>query len=142
MPTYTGSCLCEGVRFTIEGPIPPIQICHCTQCRKAQGTALVTNVPIATQAFTLCAGQDLLSAYASSPGKSRVFCKRCGSPIYSQRDTLPEVLRIRLGLINEAVDAPLLAHSYTGSKANWWPICDAAPQFEEGTPPNDPFGVR
>lgn len=135
MSRYTGSCLCGGVQFEIEGAIPPIQICHCMQCRKAQGTALVTNVPIETKAFTLRQGGELLASYESSPGKVRVFCKQCGSPIFSKRDTLPDVLRIRLGLINEPVDAPLLAHFYTGSKANWWPICDDLPQYEAGLNP-------
>ncbi len=132
MHTYTGSCLCGGIRFSIQGEIGPIQVCHCTQCRKAQGTALVTNVPVASDAFRLAQGADLLSTYESSPGKQRVFCKTCGAPIFSQRDGLPGVLRIRLGLINEDIDAPLQAHFHTGSKANWWPICDDLPQFEAG----------
>ncbi|WP_290537184.1 hypothetical protein [Alcanivorax sp.] len=41
---YTGSCLCGGVTFEIAGELAPIQVCHCQQCRKAQGTALVTNI--------------------------------------------------------------------------------------------------
>ena len=127
-----GSCLCGGVQFSIQGDIGPIQICHCVQCRKAQGTALATNVPVTSEAFTLEQGADLLSSFESSPGKRRLFCKTCGSPVYSQRDSLPGILRIRLGLINEDVDAPLLAHFHAGSKANWWPVCDDLPQYEAG----------
>jgi ADP-ribosyl-[dinitrogen reductase] hydrolase len=40
-------------------------------------------------------GQELLQGYESSPGKTRYFCRTCGSPIYAQfagRDTL--VLRV------------------------------------------------
>lgn len=61
-----------------------------------------------------------------------MFCRHCGSPIYSQLNTLPGIVRIRMGLINERVDAPLMVHVYAGSKANWWPICDDAPRFEAG----------
>lgn len=132
MKRHTGSCLCGGVKFSILGEIGPIQVCHCMQCRKAQGAALATNVPVRTEDFTLERGTDLLTSFESTPGKQRVFCRLCGSPIYSQRDTLPGVLRIRMGLINERVDAPLMAHFYAGSKANWWPICDDAPRFEAG----------
>lgn len=135
MTKHTGSCLCGGVRFSLTGAIAPIQVCHCVQCRKAQGTALATNVPVEASAFTLDQGEALLTTYESSPGKQRVFCRVCGSPIYSQRASLPGVLRIRLGLINEPIDAPLQAHFYTGSKANWWPICDEAPQFDAGLAP-------
>jgi hypothetical protein len=132
MPTYTGHCLCGAIRFRIQGPLAPIQVCHCSQCRRAQGTALATNVPVESSAFTLEQGADMLTAFEASPGKQRVFCKRCGSPVYSQRDSLPGVLRVRIGLINEDIDAPLAAHFYAGSKANWWPVCDGAPQFEAG----------
>jgi hypothetical protein len=135
MKHHTGSCLCGGVRFTLTGPIAPIQVCHCMQCRKAQGTAIATNVPVEASHFRLEQGDGLLSSYESSPGKQRVFCRVCGSPIYSQRDTVPGVLRVRLGLINEPVDAPLQAHFFTGSKANWWPICDELPQFAAGLEP-------
>lgn len=129
MSTYTGSCLCGGIRFRIQGDLGPIQICHCTQCRKAQGTAIATNVPVNASAFTLEQGADLLSAFEDTPGKHRVFCTVCGSPVFSKRDTLPGVLRIRLGLINEHIDSPLKAHCYVGSKANWWPVSDGLPQY-------------
>lgn len=133
MKRHTGNCLCAGVRFSILGEIGPIQVCHCMQCRKAQGTALATNAPVRTDDFTLEQGSNLLASFESTPGKHRVFCKRCGSPIYSQRDALPGVLRIRLGLINEDIDAPLQAHFYAASKANWWPLADdALPRFEAG----------
>lgn len=132
MKRYTGSCLCEGISFSIRGEIGPIQVCHCLQCRKAQGTAMATNVPVHTDDFTLEHGRDLLASFESSPGKQRVFCRQCGSPIYSQLDTLPGIVRIRLGLINERIDAPLMGHFYAGSKANWWPICDGTPRFQAG----------
>lgn len=130
MNTHTGSCLCGGIQFSIRAPLGPIQVCHCVQCRKAQGTALATNVPVNARDFTLAQGADLLSSYESSPGKHRVFCKVCGSPLYSHRDALPGVLRIRVGLVNESIDAPLEAHFYAGSKANWWPINDSFPKFD------------
>lgn len=133
---YTGSCLCGGVQFRIDSELAPIQVCHCSQCRKAQGTPMATNTPVAEAAFRLLQGAELLKAFESSPGKQRVFCSRCGSPIYSQKDTLPGVLRIRAGLINEPLTVGPAAHFHTGSKSNWWPINDDLPQFEASyTPP-------
>lgn len=127
---YTGNCLCGGIHFRIQGELEPIQVCHCSQCRKAQGTAFATNTPVKETAFLLDGGAELLRSFEASPGKQRVFCSKCGSPIYSKKDTLPGVLRIRAGLINEPLAARPAAHFYTGSKANWWPINDDLPQFE------------
>lgn len=127
---FTGSCLCGGVQFRIEGELEPIQVCHCSQCRKAQGAPFATNTPVSTAAFHLVSGAELLTSFESSPGKERVFCGKCGSPIYSKKDTIPGVFRIRAGLINEPLSAKPVAHFYTGSKANWWPINDGLPQYE------------
>lgn len=126
---HTGSCLCNGVRFEIDGPLAPIQICHCQQCRKAQGAPFASNIPVALSSFRLSAGAHLLQEFESSPGKRRVFCVRCGSPVFSKRDALPEVIRIRAGLIDGALGTKPSAHFYAGSKADWWEINDRLPQF-------------
>lgn len=131
---YAGSCLCGGVRFTLLGPLAPIQVCHCSQCRQAQGGPVATNVPVNEAAVTFEQGLDLLQRYESSPGKVRAFCRVCGSPVFSQRDTVPGVLRIRAGLLTEPVDVLLAFHAYVASKAGWWPIGDGAPQYPEAAP--------
>lgn len=128
---YTGQCLCGGVRFTIDGELEAVQICHCQQCRRAQGTPFASNVPVSTAKLSL-EGTALLSAYESSPGKLRVFCSRCGSPVYSRRTDLPEVVRIRAGLINEPLANGPVGHFYVASKCNWWPVDDDLPRFAEG----------
>jgi hypothetical protein len=128
----TGQCLCGGIRFVIDGALAPIQICYCKQCQRAQGTVLATNTPVAVTAFRLLQGQDLLRSYESSTGKQRCFCGKCGSPIYSKRDALPDVLRLRIGLVDGDIDARPIAHFHTRSKPDWWSICDDLPQHAEG----------
>jgi hypothetical protein len=137
----TGSCLCGGVQFSIEGELEPIQVCHCQQCRKAQGGPVATNIPVQVSRFKMTRGSELLSEFESSPGKVRVFCSRCGSPIYSKKGSLPEVMRIRAGTLNEEIDARPVAHFWVGSKANWWPINDGLPQFEASYVPAKQTGA-
>lgn len=129
---HTGSCLCGGIRYEIEGDLQAIQICHCGQCRKAQGVALVTNIPVLAGRFRLVSGTDLLSHYESSPGKIRSFCSRCGSPMLSRRVADPGTVRIRAGTLDGELAARPVAHLHVGDKANWWTICDELPQFEAG----------
>jgi hypothetical protein len=129
----TGSCLCGGITFSIHAALAPIQICHCMQCRKAQGGPLVAVTPVATTAFALHDAQGLLRLYESSPGKERAFCGRCGSPLFSRRAALPGVVRVRVGLLDEPVNARPAWHAHTESKSSWWPILDGLPQY-----PGDP----
>lgn len=136
--THHGSCLCGGVSYRIKAPLEPIQICHCSQCRKAQGTPLVTNTPVLEKDFELLSGADLLKAFESTPGKQRVFCSHCGSPIYSKNVTAPGIVRIRAGLIDEPVTATLAAHFHVASKCSWWPINDDLPKFPQAYLPTEP----
>jgi hypothetical protein len=128
----TGRCLCGGVTFSLNAALAPIQICHCTQCRKAQGGPFATNAPVATADFQLHSGADLLAEYESSLGKRRFFCRQCGSPIYSKLDSLPNVVRIRAGLLDEPLKAELAFHIFAASKCSWMTINDELPKYEEG----------
>jgi hypothetical protein len=123
------------VTFRIESELQPIQICHCLQCRKAQGGPFATNIPVAASAFRLLSGGPLLKAYESSPGKQRLFCSHCGSPVYSRRQSLPALVRVRAGLINEPLPVRPAWHAYTGSKCNWWTIQDSLAQYTQGPVP-------
>jgi hypothetical protein len=132
---YTGGCLCGAIAFRIESELAPIQVCHCIQCRKAQGGPFATNIPVEASAFRLLAGAQLLKAFESSPGKQRFFCGRCGSPVYSRRESLPSIVRVRAGLIDQPLHTQPAWHAYTASKCNWWPIDDDLPQYPEAYVP-------
>lgn len=132
---HTGSCLCGGIRFQISGDLPPIIVCYCSQCRKAQGGPAGTNIPIPEAAFLLSDPEHLLQSYESSPGKRRCFCRRCGSPVLARRDAVPGVVRVRAGLITESISPGVAGHMHVASKCNWWPINDDLPQFPQAYVP-------
>jgi hypothetical protein len=131
---HAGGCLCGGVRYEVTGPLAPVQLCHCGQCRKAQGGPFGANTPVASAAFRLTQGQDLLREFRASPGKRRVFCGTCGAPIFSQRDDAPEALRLRAGTLDDGADLALGFHIQTASKARWWPITDDLPAYPAAGP--------
>lgn len=125
---HAGGCLCGAVRFEIVGDLAPIQICHCEDCRKAQGSAFAANMPVAVERLRLISGQDLLRAYESSPGKARVFCSTCGSPLFSRLAARPDVVRIRAGTLDPGAPTSVGFHFFTDSKADWWTIDDDLPR--------------
>ena len=133
--SHTGSCLCGGVRFRIDGALAPIQVCHCGQCRKAQGGPLATNIPVSADQVHWQSGRELLSQFESSPEKLRAFCSRCGSPVYSTRSSLPNVLRMRVGLLDEPLEVSIAFHQQVASRAAWWPVpSDDLPQYDAAKP--------
>ena len=131
---YDGSCLCNGVRYTISGDLGPFGYCHCRSCRKASGSAHGANVAVERAHFTLLAGASLLKEFESSPGKFRVFCSHCGSPLYAYLAASKDILRIRLGSLDTPFDGRPSAHTWVSDKAFWEPIEDTIPQFPEWAP--------
>jgi hypothetical protein len=127
-----GRCLCGGVRFQITGKLGPAGYCHCRQCRRASGSAFASNAPVRTQYFRIVAGDDLVTEYESSPEKFRAFCRRCGSPVYSRRESEPELRRVRLGTLDGDPGRRPAGHVWVASKAPWFTITDGLPQYPEG----------
>ncbi len=81
--------------------------------RKAQGGAAAAVSPVCTAEFEITQGRDLLRAWESSPGKERVFCGRCGSPLYSRRVAETDFPRLRIG----SLDAPVGPRPMSSSAA-------------------------
>ena len=126
----TGGCLCKAVKYEYNGDIAEIALCHCMECRKAQGAAFVANTPIDAANFVITKGQESLKRFYSSPGKARVFCSNCGSPIYSAKDELPNIKRLRVGSIETNFICDNQYHIFVGDKASWHTITDSFPQYK------------
>lgn len=129
-----GSCLCGEIRYEIRGPLLGINYCHCSQCRKASGTAFGANAGVATEHFALTGGRECLASHESSPGKKRYFCRRCGSPVYSQHAAYSDRVYVRIGTLDDEPDRAADVHIHVASKASWYDITDQLPQIqrEEG----------
>lgn len=125
-----GSCLCGNIQYQYDGTLDEISICHCEQCRKAQGSAFAAVSPVQSSAFFILRGREYLNEYRSSPNKVRAFCRECGSAIYSARDDQPELKRLRLGTLQTPVNVANKYHIFVCSKASWFDITDGLPQFD------------
>ena len=128
---YQGSCLCGAIKFEIHDAIHDIVCCHCSRCRKAQGSAFATNGNVAAERFHFIQGENEMTAYEAAPGEFKDFCKHCGSPVMKTDRSKPDIVRIRLGLIESVIAERPSAHIFTGSKADWEEIGGKLPQFEE-----------
>lgn len=127
----TGSCLCSAVAYEVVGPLSQALNCHCSMCRKAQGSAFRTRARVRASDFRFTKGAELVTYYESSPGNHRGFCRVCGSPVHSKFDDKPDVLGLPLGLLDQDPGIKPTFHVFVGSKAPWHEITDDLPQFHE-----------
>jgi len=124
-----GSCMCGGVAYEAEGPIVAMARCHCEQCRKASGAEFATNGSVRAATFRVTRGEALLGEFEWSPGRHRVFCRNCGSPLFKRDDQLPEQVRLRLGSVDTPIDERPRLHVFVSEKPDWSEITDDLPQY-------------
>src|SRR4029077_15903217 len=85
-PMIRGSCLCGGIQFEIARAVGPFELCHCSRCRKASGSAFVAGLGVLRARFRLLKGggriRPLKPQIPENPPAYRTcFCSRCGSPV-------------------------------------------------------------
>ena len=129
--SITGSCLCGGVKYTINGPLRDVWGCHCTQCRKTSGHHV---------AATRVRDKDLkiddagtLRWYHSSPTAKRGFCSHCGGNLFwrhSGNDPDADVgyTSIMAGTLDAPTGLKTVMHIFTGDKSDYYQIADGATQ--------------
>jgi hypothetical protein len=128
-----GSCLCGQVRFELDGVPQFINHCHCSMCRKAHGAAFGSFLHADGNGFRWLVGESRVTNYPSSPGNVRAFCSVCGSNVPVLEDEGRHVI-IPAGVLDDDPLVRPVVHIHTASRAPWFAITDALPQFAEFPP--------
>jgi len=128
----TGRCLCGSVRYQINAEPLTMYHCHCWQCRRASGSSFATNILVKTENFEITAGEGALASFESSPGKRRHFCSRCGSPIFSASEAMPQLRSVRSGTLDVDPGLRPSSHVFVDSKSPWFEIWDDLPRKSRG----------
>lgn len=135
--TYSGSCLCGGVRFSVTGFSPRAANCHCSMCRKFHGAAFGTLVEV--DGLLWQSGKSLLQDYIAPNGTTRTFCKACGSSIGFRVKGAPmDAMELAIATFDTDISVTIDAQIYTRYKSNWCALQSDIPAFQEGRA--DPHG--
>jgi hypothetical protein len=130
METLTGSCLCRAIRYEVRVPITELRACHCKDCQKSSGTNGSVNAMIASSAFAITQGTPKRYSVVAASGRTlhRFFCGDCGSPLYSRRETMPEMTSVRIGTLDDPPPMKVTANIWTESARPWAHIDPASKQ--------------
>ena len=132
-PMISGTCLCGEVAWQFDGSVELINFCHCSMCRKVHGAPFGAFAHGNASEFRWLRGATSISRYQSSPNIFRCFCQVCGSSVPVLEGT--EVCIPAGGIDGDPGVRPSV-HIFVGSKAPWYEITDALPQFD-GFPPDE-----
>ena len=123
-----GKCLCGAVRYEVEDAFAYAMNCHCSNCRRATGSAFKPFAGIAREKITLLADEGTVSIYGSPDAAHDVHCAACGSLLYS---VVPPNVHVTLGTLIDDPSIRPTGHIFVGSKASWYEITDGLPQYRE-----------
>ena len=92
----TGGCLCGAIRYESSGESVFALRCHCRDCQRQTGSAYVAAVRVTAAEFRITKGKPKHYIAKADSGNeiTRVFCPDCGSPIYAQVSTRPDLVSI------------------------------------------------
>lgn len=121
-----GTCLCGAVRYEVADAFAYAANCHCSNCRRATGSAFKPFAGIESDRLSVVQGRDDLMLYGDEAAHD-AHCRRCGSLLYSLvRDGA--YVHVAMGTL---VDDPTIRpteHIFVASKAPWHRITDDLPQ--------------
>jgi hypothetical protein len=125
----TGKCLCGAVHYAVADQFAYAANCHCSNCRRATGSAFKPFAGIARERLCIAIGEDSLLLFGDENAND-THCKRCGSLLFSVvRDG--RFVHVTMGTL---IDDPTIRptkHIFVGSKAPWFTITDDLPQYHE-----------
>ena len=132
----TGHCLCGRVQFEIDGRLENAGYCHCTRCQRRTGTAASAQARIPRGGLRILTGEDLITAYRPEDGGfHKLFCTGCGSALFSRSPDDPDVMSVRLGVLNRDPAVEMEWRQYVAYAAPWEPIPDdGVPRYDESRP--------
>jgi hypothetical protein len=128
-----GACLCRAVGYQVADAFEYALNCHCSNCRRATGSAFKPFAGIAADRMTVVQGKDRVMRYGDASAHD-CHCRRCGSLLYSLVRG-GAFVHVTLGTLLDTPSIRPSAHIFVGSKAPWFTICDGLPQFD-GFPPD------
>lgn len=133
--TYTGRCACGAVFASIRGEPFAVGQCWCRQCRRiSSGSA--SNNALFQAADVVTTGDMAVHTYPADSGNTSIqsFCQGCGTPVLGQSSAHPNVVAVKLGILDEPHDLRPAVAMWTSEAPAWAVIDPALPQFPKLPP--------
>jgi hypothetical protein len=118
--TRRGGCLCGAVTYELNGPLRPMIVCHCIQCRKMSGHFTAATQSLASDVEIK---GDPLKWYRSSDVAERGFCATCGSTMFWRRFDNPRI-SIYAGTLDGETGLRESAQIHVGTKGDYYDLPD------------------
>ena len=98
MTTRNAICSCGQLRLTCTGEPVRISICHCLACQQRTGSVFATQARFRRDAVVIDGNSTTFARTGDSGGTATFhFCPTCGSTVYWELDSAPDVIAVAVG---------------------------------------------
>jgi hypothetical protein len=122
-----GGCLCGAVRYRATGESLARTLCHCRTCRLASGAPSLAWVVFRSSDFSFITEPPV--SFHSSPGVTRTFCGKCGTPLTYQRDAERSTIDVTTVTLDAANEFAPTKEIWVEHKLVWERLNETLPHY-------------
>lgn len=112
----TGSCLCGGIKYKIDGPVRGVVNCFCSECRKTSGHHVAaTRV---NKDHLEMESENTLKWYECSIGVYKGFCENCGGNVFWDNNKDNQI-SISAGTLDAPTHLQTIGNIYTEDASDY-----------------------
>ena len=139
---FTGGCLCGAIRYRCTAEPMTVYYCHCSDCRRSNGSAFHVGVAVARASFEISKGAAKAWSKAADSGiiVTREFCADCGTPLFIRVETKPDRVLVHAGSLDDPSELEPSVEIWTDSKVPWAAPRPGIERFARGRPAPSPRG--
>jgi hypothetical protein len=131
----SGGCLCGAVRYATEAEPIITRLCWCRVCQYfATGNAAVSTCFPSEGLSVTGELRDFVSTADSGNRMHRRFCPVCGTHMFSEAESRPHLVFVRVGTFDDPDRAQPAATIWTASAPRWACIDESLPKWEGQAP--------
>ncbi|MEA2756386.1 MAG: hypothetical protein QOJ54_2675 [Aliidongia sp.] len=116
----TGRCFCGAVRFEFDAPPVATRACWCRDCQYLSSGNASINAIFKTAGFRLTGEvSEYRSTADSGNALRRRFCPTCGTPLFSESQSRPDLMVVRAGALDDPELGRPAGYIWTASAPEW-----------------------
>jgi len=141
MDGFKGGCLCGQVRYEVTAPPISFFLCNCRACQYVSGGEPGSIVLVPRAAFSKSGKTKGFTICAESGNKlTRHFCIECGTPMFTELPTAPDLWVIKGGTLDDPSQLKPEYNAFIKDAQPWAHQVAGIPSYERGMGQEAPSG--